>query len=111
MASKVASIGDGASTGDASGPGPSGAGRTGSETVVWDDDYNFDEQRFGAFPDWKGPKAVALKKGEKISVTCTYDQSGFGKRFGDSTTDEMCFAISYVTPAINTLGGSAFCPF
>lgn len=87
------------------------AGRTGSETVVWDDDYNFEEQRFGAFPDWKGPKAVALKKGERISVTCTYDQAGFGKKFGDSTTDEMCFAISYVTPAINTLGGSAFCPF
>jgi len=87
------------------------AGRTGSETVVWDDDYTFEEQRFGAFPDWKGPKAVALKKGDKISVTCSYDAAGFGKKFGDSTTDEMCFAISYVTPAINTLGGSAFCPF
>lgn len=87
------------------------AGRTGSETVVWDDDYTFEEQRFGAFPDWKGPKAVALKKGDKISVTCTYDPSGYGKKFGDSTTDEMCFAISYVTPAINTFGGSPFCPF
>ena len=32
------------------------AGRTGSETVVWDDDYTFEEQRFGAFPDWKAPR-------------------------------------------------------
>lgn len=87
------------------------AGRAGSDTVVWDDDYSFEEQRFGSYPDWKGPQAVALKKGDKISVTCTYDSSGIGKKFGDSTTDEMCFAISYVTPAINTLGGSAFCAF
>lgn len=87
------------------------AGRSGSETVVWDDDYSFDEQRFGSYPDWKGPKAVAMKKGEKINVTCTYDKTGYGKKFGDSTTDEMCFAISYVTPAINTFGGSPFCPF
>ena len=86
------------------------AGKTGTETVVWDDDYSFNEQRFGIYPDWKGPAKVALKKGDKIGVTCTYDSTGIGKKFGDSTTDEMCFAISYVTPEIKTFQGTAFCP-
>jgi len=84
---------------------------TAGKTVVWDQDYNFTEQKFGQFPDWNGPEKVALKKGEKISVTCTYTQEGVGKKFGDSTTDEMCFAISYVTPAITTFMGTPFCAF
>jgi hypothetical protein len=85
------------------------AGSTGNETVVWDNDYNFNEQTFGRYPNWLGPPAVSLKRGDHIAVTCTYNAMGFGKHFGDSTTDEMCFAISYVTPAIKTIGGSAFC--
>lgn len=88
------------------------AGKTGSPTTVWDQDYSFTEQKFGQFPNWDTTQAqVPLKKGDKISVTCTYTQDGVGKKFGDSTTDEMCFAISYVTPAISTLSGSAFCAF
>lgn len=85
---------------------------TAGKTVVWDQDYSFTEQKFGQFPNWDATQAqVALKKGDKISVTCTYTADGVGKSFGDSTTDEMCFAISYVTPAISTLSGSAFCAF
>jgi len=80
-------------------------------TTVWDHDYTFTDQKFGVFPGWDGPSAVALHAGDKITVECTYDPSGMGKRFGDSTTDEMCFAISYVTPPISTTAGTPFCLF
>ncbi|MDB4966018.1 MAG: hypothetical protein JWN44_1707 [Myxococcales bacterium] len=78
-------------------------------TVVWDDDFLFNEQKFGQYPNWKGPQQVSLKKGDKIAVTCTYGAAGVGKKFGDSTTDEMCFGISYVYPAITTTFGTPFC--
>ncbi len=85
------------------------AGKTGTEDVVWDEDYNFNEQSFGVAPTWRAGKKLELKKNDKIAVTCTYDTSAIGKKSGDSTTDEMCFAISYVTPAIKTAGTTPFC--
>lgn len=78
-------------------------------TTVWDSDYTFNEQKFGEFPNWMGPQLVPLKAGDKIMNTCTYSAAGVGKKFGESTTDEMCFAISYVVPAITTTLGSPFC--
>jgi hypothetical protein len=78
-------------------------------TVVWDEDYLFNEQKFGEYPSWMGPQAVSLHAGDKILNTCTYDADGVGKKFGESTTDEMCFAISYVVPPIATTLGSPFC--
>jgi hypothetical protein len=80
-------------------------------TVVWDQDYSFTDQRFGEYPTWMGPSEVDLKMGDKINVTCTYTQDGVGKNFGDSTTDEMCFAISYVYPTIANTIGSPFCVY
>jgi len=80
-------------------------------TTVWDQDYTFTDQKFGVFPGWSGPESVQLHQGDKITVECTYDASGMGKSFGDSTTDEMCFAISYVTPPIATSLGTPFCLF
>ena len=80
--------------------------------TVWDDDYTFTDQRFGSYPDWPaGVPEVALKKGDKIQVTCTYGPTPDGKpvSFGDSSTKEMCFGISYVHPAITTTVGTAFC--
>jgi hypothetical protein len=77
----------------------------GQQNVVWDQDYNFSEQKFGMFP------GVQLKQGDVIKNTCTYSPAGIGKKFGDSTTDEMCFAISYVTPPISGTAGKAFCIF
>ena len=80
-----------------------------SNVTVWDSDYSFNEQKFGEYPNWLGQQLVPLKKGDKIMNTCTYSQAGVGKKFGDSTTDEMCFAISYVVPAITTTLGTPFC--
>ena len=48
-------------------------------------------------------------QGDKIKLTCTYTAAGAGISFGDSSTKEMCFAISYVYPAISTTLGSPFC--
>lgn len=81
-------------------------------TTVWDADYNFEDQKFGFHPNWLGPPVVPLKKGDKISVTCQYTPEGAGKKLGDSTDEEMCFAISYVYPKITTAFGSPICsPF
>ena len=52
---------------------------------------------------------MPLHKGDKIMNTCTYSAAGQGKKFGDSSTDEMCFAISYVVPAIATTLDTTFC--
>jgi len=81
----------------------------GTNTTVWDSDYSFNEQKFGEYPNWMGPQLLPLHAGDKILNTCTYTAAGVGKKFGDSTTDEMCFAISYVVPAISTTLGTPFC--
>ncbi len=82
-------------------------------TVVWDRDFSFTEQKFGAFPDWDSTlPEVKLKKGDKINVECKYSAAGVGKRFGDSTDEEMCFGFAFVYPAIPTFNGSPYCsPF
>jgi hypothetical protein len=81
----------------------------GGTTTVWDEDYLFNEQKFGEYPNWMGPAMVDLAAGDKIKLTCSYTAAGVGKKFGDSTTDEMCFAISYVVPPIQTTLGTPFC--
>jgi hypothetical protein len=80
-----------------------------TQTVVWDDPYSFMDQKFAIYPDWHGPPEIALAPGDHIRVECTYDATGVGKHFGDSTLDEMCFAISYVYPAIPTTLGTPYC--
>lgn len=80
-----------------------------TNVTVWDSDYSFNEQKFGEYPNWLGPQLVSLKKGDKIMNTCTFSAAGVGKKFGESTNDEMCFAISYVVPAITTTLGTPFC--
>jgi hypothetical protein len=73
--------------------------------TVWDEDYSFNEQKFGAWTP------IQLKKGDLIENTCTYGPSpnGTPTTFGESTTNEMCFAISYVSPPITTTLGSPLC--
>jgi hypothetical protein len=82
---------------------------SGGSTTVWDNDYLFNEQKFGEYPNWMGPAKIDLNQGDKIKVTCTYGANGIGKQFGESTNDEMCFAISYVYPAIATTFNTPFC--
>ena len=45
----------------------------------------------------------------RILIVAGVDFAHVGKKFGESTTDEMCFAISYVVPAIATTLGTPFC--
>lgn len=79
-------------------------------TLVWDDDYDFNDQRFGFHTSWRAAEEeVVVKKGDKIKVTCTYGPDGIGKGFGDSSTEEMCFAISFVHPPVQNSFGSTFC--
>lgn len=68
--------------------------------------WNFDDQ--GAIPL---KKPVAVKKGDKVTVTCTHDQAmrdvlpsykGTKERYvawGEGTTDEMCLGIVLFTRA------------
>ncbi len=81
--------------------------------VVWDRDYSFNEQRFGTAPDWDAPAAeVKLTADDFIDVECHYAADGIGKKFGDSSTDEMCFGFAFVYPAIPLIANSPYCsPF
>jgi hypothetical protein len=78
-------------------------------TVVWDADFNFNEQKFGFYPNWLGPETVVAKKGEKITVTCTYHPGAESKGFGDSSDQEMCFGFTFLYPPIGTAFGTPFC--
>lgn len=43
---------------------------------------------------------VAVKQGERIAVDCSYDNTtGKPVKWGESTNDEMCFAITFQYPA------------
>jgi hypothetical protein len=83
--------------------------------TVWDDDYNFEDQKFGFHPNWPaGVPEVPLKMGDKVNVTCTYGPTPDGqpRPFGDSSHQEMCFGILYVHPVIQSRpANTAFCVF
>jgi hypothetical protein len=65
----------------------------GAATTLADLDYSFDDQKFRTITP-----LVTSPKG-KYDVTCTYDnESGSPVAFGESTTQEMCFAMTYVYP-------------
>jgi hypothetical protein len=77
--------------------------------TIWDEAFNFNEQKFGFHPNWKGPELVSLKKGDKIQVTCTYDAAAQGVKFGDSSNQEMCFGFAFLYPPIDTIFNSPYC--
>jgi hypothetical protein len=81
--------------------------------TVWDRPYSFNEQRFGAAPDWDSPlNEIKLEADDYIDVECHYATDGVGKKFGDSSTEEMCFGFAFVYPAIPTNNNSPYCtPF
>lgn len=85
---------------------------TAGSTVVWDQDYDFTDQKIGFAPNWQAPQPIVdIAKGDSIGVDCTYGAAGAGKRFGESTTDEMCFGISFIYPAITTFMNAPICFF
>ena len=79
------------------------------KTLINIDDWDFNWQ---ATYFYKEP--IALPKGTKITLTATYDNSATNPhqtshppkevRFGEQTTDEMCFAFLGVTVDKENLG-------
>jgi len=71
--------------------------------IVWDQDFDPNEQEFGSWAP------IPLKQGDQLKVTCGYSPAGIGKSFGNTSTEEMCFAVSYFTPPIAPAGGTSVC--
>lgn len=68
---------------------------SGGTQVVWDDVFDFEDQRFVSFAP------IPLKQGDKIGIECTYNNTtGSPVRSGESSNEEMCFAISYRYPPV-----------
>jgi hypothetical protein len=73
-------------------------------STVYDSDYNFSDQDFAQFAP------ISLGVDDKIAVECTYNNdTGSTIRLGDSSTEEMCFAISYRYPKIGNLLPGSIC--
>lgn len=74
-----------------------GSGASAVTTVLHDLAYDFNEQKY-----YKPLAEVSVLQGDKIQVTCTYDNmTGQTLHFGDSTNDEMCFTGLYRYPSQN----------
>lgn len=77
----------------------------GADQLVYDDDYSFMDQRFASFTP------IAMTSNDRIEVECTYNNTtGSSVSFGDSSTQEMCFAISYRYPKLGNGMFGAVCP-
>jgi hypothetical protein len=58
-------------------------------------DFNFNEQTLVNVPP------IAVNAGDRISVACTYDNNTAAPvQFGPSSTQEMCYAITYLYPPV-----------
>ena len=67
----------------------------GSETPLFDGPYDFESQVYEVFDE-----AVATAPGDRVVVTCTWDNSTADVvTFGSSTYSEMCFLALLQTPA------------
>lgn len=76
------------------------------DVVLRDGPYDFNEQRFYDTGE------VQLAQGERVEITCTYDNDTGGEvTFGDSTDQEMCFATTYRYPKLGSSVGGIVCPF
>jgi hypothetical protein len=79
-------------------------GATGSR-VLLDEAYEFGDQRYRVLSPTQQAAAA-----DAIVVDCSYDNTTPDiVRFGESSNDEMCFAITYTIPRITATAGSAFC--
>jgi hypothetical protein len=69
--------------------------------VIHDGAYSFYEQN--AYPI---EPSIQMKQGDKVKVECTYENNtGSTVSFGDSSTEEMCFATIYRYPALGATFG------
>jgi hypothetical protein len=76
----------------------------GAAQTLYDNDYMFNNQ------DFKEWAPIAMASGDTVGVTCTYDnETGAPVQFGQSSTQEMCYAISYFYPPLPTGSFGDFC--
>lgn len=62
--------------------------------VVFDEDYIFDEQRFRVMTP-----AIQTVAGQQFTIECSYfNETAAPLYFGESTNEEMCFALTFVYP-------------
>lgn len=74
------------------------------EAVLFDGDYDFDDQRM-----YNLPNHVPMKAGDSISVECTYvNDRTESVTWGEGSASEMCFAGLYRYPVT---GGNYVCAF
>jgi hypothetical protein len=72
--------------------------RAGNTQVLHDSAYSFSEQTYYL----KSPE-IQVMSGDQLRVTCTYtNTTNAVVRFGESSTEEMCFTGMYRYPASNT---------
>jgi hypothetical protein len=79
------------------------AHRAAGDMTLHDEDYSFNDQKFYDLG------LVPMQQGDTVDVTCSYHNDGAPTEFGQSTTQEMCFASTYRYPKL----GGAFgiiCP-
>jgi len=73
--------------------------------VLLDEPYSFGDQRYRVLSPTEQAGANTT-----LSIECSYDNmTSSTVHFGESTTDEMCFGITYTIPRIMGTVGSAFC--
>ena len=78
----------------------------GASQLIYDGAWDFNNQLFKSFTP------IPMAQGEPITVNCTYNNTTGGTvSFGTSTTDEMCFAISYRYPKLPAKLGGSICPY
>jgi hypothetical protein len=73
----------------------------GGPVTLLDTDFSFDQQK-----NYPITPAVDLEAGDSIDVHCTYFNPGADVIFGESSNQEMCFAIVYHYPELN---GGVWC--
>jgi hypothetical protein len=68
--------------------------RSGQTTTMHDKPFSFDDQR-----SWSLDPEVLLQTGDQVRTTCRYNNTTGGTvRFGQNTTDEMCFNFALYWP-------------
>lgn len=67
---------------------------SGQHVMMYDRPFSFDAQG-----SYELPEQVVLQTGDQVLTTCTYDNDTTRSiRFGESTTDEMCFNFAAYYP-------------
>jgi hypothetical protein len=62
--------------------------------VLYDQPYDFNEQKFSLLD-----QALVTTAGGRLTIECTYmNPTGNTVVFGESTNQEMCYALTFVYP-------------